>query len=285
MPCITNRCLNDPFHHLYHHYRLMHWESSLLIKECRSHGDTQILHQMLLSPGAFFPFPPPRPSQPRKPLSRLNLWELIKYEACRGLFDRAFSRCTTRRRHGSPLDSFTFPYLLKAHSDLPSHVLLASIHAVVSRQGFGSNVFVCNALVAMSGRCRIPSDARHLFEEMLDRGVDDVVSGNSLMASHPHDEELSPDEFSLVNVLAACGSLRACAQCKQVHGFAYRRGLFCDLFVSNTIIYMYAKCAMMKEPLAVFKLMEVKDVVSWKAMVTGFSLNGDFDRRSTVTWS
>ena len=308
------RCLNDPSHHLYYHYRLMPLESSLrtLLKECISLRHARILHQKLLSLGAFFPFPPPPlaaelvaayaagggAAEAQSAIENLSpastfCWNLlIKHEACRGLPDRAFSLCTAMRRHDSPLDGFTFPYLLKACSDLRSHVLGASIHAVVSRQGFGSNVFVCNALVAMYGRCSVPSDARRLFEEMLDRGVDDVVSWNSMVASHAQNGELSvaletfammcysssPDEISLVNVLPACASLQASAQGKQVHGFAYRRGLFCDLFVGNAIVDMYAKCGMMKESLAVFELMEVKDVVSWNAMVTGYSQNSDFGR-------
>lgn len=132
-----------------------------------------------------------------------------------------------------------------------------------------------------------------MFDEILQRGIGDVVSWNSIVAAYvqgdePHraldmfagmmasDHSLRPDAVSLVNVLPACASLGASLQGKKVHGFAIRHGLFLDLFVGNAVVDMYAKCGMMEEARKVFDRMECKDVVSWNAMVTGCAQSGNF---------
>lgn len=89
---------------------------------------------------------------------------------------------------------------------------------------------------------------------------------------------ISPDAVSLVNILPACGSLGAWLHGKQVHGFAIRSGFVGDVFVGNAVVDMYAKCGKMEEVDKVFEGMEFKDVVSWNAMVTGYSQIGRFER-------
>ena len=95
------------------------------------------------------------------------------------------------------------------------------------------------------------------------------------------DRGICLDAVSIVNILPACASVGALLQGKEVHEFAFRSGLvevLEDVFVGNAIVDMYAKCGMMDEANKVFDRMMVKDVVSWNAMVTGFSKNiGGFE--------
>ncbi|XP_078434695.1 tetratricopeptide repeat (TPR)-like superfamily protein [Wolffia australiana] len=280
-----------------------------LLRECRSLRLARAVHQRLLSGGGFYPAAPPRLAAAlavayaaagaaaearaavthHAPASTLAWNLLIKHEACHGGAARALSLCRLMRRRGAPFDGFTFPYLLKACAELRSFRLGAAAHAQVRRLGFSSNVFAGNALVAMYSRCGAFSDARQMFDEMRQREIDDVVSWNSMVACHAQNGEHAlaiqtfkemnchPDEVSLVNVLPACAALRAAASGRELHGCAFRRGLFADLFVGNAVVDMYAKCGRMKQARASFQLMEAKDVVSWNALVTGCSQNGDFD--------
>lgn len=190
-------------------------------------------------------------------------------------------------------DHYTFPFVLKACGELSSFRRGASLHALVCSGGFDSNVFVCNALVAMYGRCGTLDDARQVFDEMLESRVWDVISWNSVMAAYVQNGDAestiimfdrminefgsSPDAVGVVNALPACASMGAWMWGKQVHGFAVRSGLFEDVFVGNALVDMYAKCGMMDEADKVFECMNVKDVVSWNAMVTGYSQIGRFD--------
>lgn len=194
---------------------------------------------------------------------------------------------------GWSADHYTFPFVLKACGEIPSIHCGASIHALVYVNGFVSNVFVCNAVVAMYSRCGELDDARQMFDEMRERGVCDIVSWNSIVSAYGRNEKakeavnmfcrmtngcvIRPDVVSLVNVLPSCASLGAIFQGKEVHCFAVRSGLFEDMFVGNALVDLYAKCGMMEEAKKVFERMEIKDVISWNTMVTGYSQTGGFN--------
>ncbi|KAI5669307.1 hypothetical protein M9H77_19160 [Catharanthus roseus] len=192
-------------------------------------------------------------------------------------------------------DGYTYPYILKACGELPSFRHGACLHALALAEGLvHSNVFVCNALVAMYGRCGALFDARQMFEEMLQIGIYDVISWNSIMAAYVQNGEyrkamdlfklmaskadisLRADAVSLVNILPACASLNAGGRGREAHAYAVRRGLNEDMFVVNALVDMYAKCGLIDEAERIFRRMEVKDVVTWNAMVTGYSQIGRY---------
>ncbi|KMZ63609.1 Pentatricopeptide repeat-containing protein [Zostera marina] len=225
--------------------------------------------------------------------SSLFCWNvLISQNVRHGRLDDALLLCRRMRRFGTRPDHFTLPLVLKASGQLSSLRLGRSIHGVVCRDGFQSNVFVCNALIAMYDRCGSLQAAVYVFDEITSREIDDVVSWNSIVAAHVkagqnnlaletfremgHDMNRRPDVISLVNVLPACTSLGAVSKGKEIHGCALRIGLFSDVFVGNAIVDIYAKCGMMTDAVGVFNSMAVRDVVSWNAMVAGYSQNGNF---------
>jgi len=136
-----------------------------------------------------------------------------------------------------------------------------------------------------------------VFDEITRKGIDDVISWNSIVAAHVkgsnprtaldlfsemttivHEKATNErsDIISIVNILPACASLKALPQTKEIHVYAIRNGTFPDAFVCNALIDTYAKCGSMKDALKVFNAMEFKDVVSWNAMVTGYTQSGNF---------
>ncbi|XP_059643688.1 pentatricopeptide repeat-containing protein At5g16860 [Cornus florida] len=231
------------------------------------------------------------------PCSYTVFWwnTLIRRSVRLGFLNDVLHLYRRMQRLGWRPDGYTFPFVLKACGELPSFRRGSSVHAAVCVDGFESNAFVCNAVIAMYGRCGSLDDARQMFDELLQRGIDDVVSWNSIVAAYVQscdrrmalkmfngmtakgDNELRPDAVSLVNILPACASVGTWLQGKQVHGYAIRRGLVENLFVDNAIVDMYAKCGLMDVASKVFERMENKDVVSWNAMVTGYSQIGRCD--------
>ncbi|CAK9230585.1 unnamed protein product [Sphagnum troendelagicum] len=113
-------------------------------------------------------------------------------------------------------------------------------------------------------------------------------------------EGLSPDRYTFVPVLNACASLQALAEGRCIHkqiiqsGFEsdlfvgnslidmyakcasmedtwriIQRGLEFDVFVSNSLVDMYAKCGSMEDAWRVFNKMPLHDVVTWNALIFG----------------
>lgn len=220
---------------------------------------------------------------------------LIRRSVRLGFLDDALGFYCQMQRLGWLPDHYTFPFVLKACGEIPSFQRGASVHAIVCANGFESNVFICNSIMAMYGRCGALDDARQVFDEVLERKIEDIVSWNSILAAYVQGGEsrtalriacrmanhysfkLRPDAITLVNILPACASAFAPQHGKQVHGFSVRSGLVDDVFVGNALVDMYAKCTKMNEANKVFEQMKEKDVVSWNAMVTGYSQIGSFD--------
>ncbi|PKA66715.1 Pentatricopeptide repeat-containing protein [Apostasia shenzhenica] len=292
-----------------------------LLEECRSPSSIRRLHQQILAQGLL--------SSPSSSSSSLGVAIVSAYLSCNaqeeaasvlellspspvqfwnltirqnirdGHHDGAFNLCFRMRRAGARPDHYTFPFVLKACGELGSYRYGTRVHALASASGFDSNVFVCNALIAMYSRCSALDDAHQVFDEITSWGIDDVISWNSIVAAHAkcgsprHALELfagmetaiserdnrprRSDVISLVNVLPACAALRALPQAREIHGYAMRNHLFSDVFISNAAIDVYSKCGKMEDALKVFRRMKNKDVVSWNAMVTGYSQNGEFD--------
>lgn len=300
-----------------------------LLKECNSIACAKFFHQQILVQGldhrvadligAYMACDAHTPAmallEHLEPRPLFVFWwnEFIRHAVPSGLLNEVIGLFRRMQRLGWRPDEYTFPFVLKACGELSSIRLGASVHAAVWRNGFEENVFVCNAVVTMYGRCGALDEACKMFEEVLERGIVDVVSWNSIVAAYSQNgdsenalrmfgrmtKNLStrPNAFSLVNVISACGSSLTWG--KQVHGFAVRSGLYEDVFVGNAIVDMYAKCEMMDKAKKVFEQMKVKDVVSWNAMVTGYSRVGEFEdaiclfekmraekiKLNVVTWS
>ncbi|XP_031481816.1 pentatricopeptide repeat-containing protein At5g16860 isoform X1 [Nymphaea colorata] len=232
-----------------------------------------------------------------QPLSVFWWNTTIKEHVKHGLFADAVSLYKRMLKVGVKPDNFTFPFVLKACGELSALDDGKEIHRYISTDGFVANVFVYNALISMYARCGCIKNAHDIFNAM-PADQRDVVSWNSIVAAYvqggnpetglqmfsrmqEYDEarlikkRLIPDRISLVNVLPACASLRYALGGKQIHGYAIRKGLSCDLFVNNAIIDMYCKCSLMLQAVKVFNRMATRDVVSWNAMVTGYSQSGD----------
>lgn len=79
----------------------------------------------------------------------------------------------------SPLDSFTFTFLLNTCAALGSAVPGAQLHSLSMKSGFESHVYVQTALVYMYGSCGQLVNAHRVFDEMPERNS---VSWNVLIS-------------------------------------------------------------------------------------------------------
>lgn len=145
-------------------------------------------------------------------------------------------------------------------------------------------VFLSTKLVFAYGKCGSVLDARNVFDEMSERNVftwngmiggclgngeafeaiglfwDMVVSGVWL------------DGSSFTLVFKACGEVGDWGFGVQVHGLAVKMGFVSNVYVSNSLIGMYAKCGDSDSAKILFREMSGRgDVVSWNSIISACS--------------
>ncbi|KAF6133970.1 hypothetical protein GIB67_040734 [Kingdonia uniflora] len=183
-------------------------------------------------------------------------------------------------------NQFTFPSVLKACSEVLARGFGIQVHGCIVRSGFACNVFVDSALVDMYAKCGDFYNAKKVFHSMEEL---DVVSWTSLITGYAHygshEEALvlycdmrvygfNPDQFIIACVFSACAELTVLGFGQQVQGYFVRSGLKSSLSVNNSLVTLYAKCGCLEDASQVFDLMEVRDVVSWTALIVGHAQNG-----------
>ncbi|KAG0469774.1 hypothetical protein HPP92_016474 [Vanilla planifolia] len=85
---------------------------------------------------------------------------------------------------------------------------------------------------------------------------------------------LSPDDFTLAGILAACSELFCIQYGAQIHGHLIRTKLELETGVVNAIISMYAKCGCINYANHVFNLMPKRNLVSWNTIIVALGHHG-----------
>ncbi|GAB4834883.1 hypothetical protein Ancab_033150 [Ancistrocladus abbreviatus] len=158
------------------------------------------------------------------------------------------------------------------------------LHGLALKSKFHLNVCVANAILDMYGKCGSITEACCLFDEMLRR---DAVSWNAIITAHEQngntEETLSlyvlmlcsgtePDEFTYGSVLKASASHQSSNCGMVIHGRAFKSGMGFQSFVGSALVDMYCKCGMVDKAIRLHERMEEPNLVSWNAIISGYSL-------------
>lgn len=163
------------------------------------------------------------------------------------------------------------------------------VHGVVEKLGFGLDLVLNNDLIDMYAKCRRTDLACAVFDQMPERNV---VSWTALMCGYlQHGDAktslslfskmglsaVKPNEFTLSTNLKASGILGIAKNGMQIHGVCAKSGFESIPVVGNSIIDMYSKCDRISEAARMFMVMPLKNLVSWNAMIAGYTLkrNGE----------
>ncbi|KAK4338648.1 hypothetical protein RND71_043135 [Anisodus tanguticus] len=164
------------------------------------------------------------------------------------------------------------------------HLEGMQLHGVACKTPFLSNICVANAIMDMYGKCEAPSEALRLFDEM---EIRDAVSWNAIIAAHEqngHEDEtlvlffrmlksrMEPDEFTYGSVLKACASRQDLNIGMVIHNRIIKSGMGLECFIGSAVIDMYCKCEKVEEAEKLHERMEGQTIVSWNAIISGFSL-------------
>lgn len=198
------------------------------------------------------------------------------------LFSRMFSA-------GVKPSEYTIVGVLNACSDICYIEEGKQLHSFLLKLGFERHLFATTALVDMYAKAGCLADARKGFDCLQERDVALWTSLISGYAQNSDNEEalilycgmktegIIPNELTMASVLKACSSLATFELGKQVHGHTIKHGFGLEVPIGSALSTMYSKCGSLEEGNLVFRRTPNKDVVSWNAMISGFSHNGQGD--------
>ncbi|KAJ0113354.1 hypothetical protein Patl1_00765 [Pistacia atlantica] len=212
-----------------------------------------------------------------------------------GQFSKAIEFYYLMLREGVVPDNFTYPLVLKACSglnDLEQGKLKLlkqgkEMHNYILKQVFESDVVVGSALIDMYANCGATREAKHVFEVMLDSGINiwnSMIVGYSLNGDldsafeifrRMWDSKIRPNYITLMSILPMCTKVGSVRLGKEIHGYATRSGLgFTVVSVQNSTIDMYCKCGHLELGLKVFNKMREKNIVTYNTIISAYGIHG-----------
>ncbi|KAI3820940.1 hypothetical protein L1987_08494 [Smallanthus sonchifolius] len=185
-------------------------------------------------------------------------------------------------------DHVTILNVLKVCSHRSLLPKVKELHGYSIRHGIESDQFVANAFIAAYAKCECGSTlslAENVFNMMKDMTLSSwnalisgsAQNGNSLKAIDLFLKMTSlgfkPDWYSIGSLLLACVELKLLQYGKETHGYVIRNGLETDLHIGNSLLSFYIQCEKPLSAKIMFDGLENKNLVSWNAMITGYSQN------------
>ncbi|XP_051131245.1 pentatricopeptide repeat-containing protein At4g39530-like isoform X2 [Andrographis paniculata] len=164
-----------------------------------------------------------------------------------------------------------------------------TIHAQIILSGFESNVFLNNILITVYAKgIGTFQTAAHLFDKMTERSL---ISWSSMILVYNQNgynaEALklfrefrrsssdNPNEFVFATVVQSCTELRSTINGRYIHGCVIKAGYNQNPHVGTSLIDFYAKTSDLDAAKFVFDDLGKKTVVTWTAIIMGFSINGE----------
>ncbi|KAM0942604.1 putative tetratricopeptide-like helical domain superfamily, DYW domain-containing protein [Dioscorea sansibarensis] len=183
-------------------------------------------------------------------------------------------------------DEFTYGSVLKACASLESLDFGIKVHDKIIKCGLGFDSFVGSTLVDMYCKCGAMEEAMKLHNRMEMQTMiswNAITSGFSLQNQSEEAQKffskmlnlgLKPDNFTYATILDACANLVTIELGRQIHVQIIKDELQSDVFISSSLVDMYAKCGNMQDSRLMFEKMAVRDHVSWNALICGYSQHG-----------
>lgn len=215
---------------------------------------------------------------------------LLSSYSQRRSFEEAFGFFREMVAGGRRPNEFTLSCLVGACADAGDLLRGKVVHGCSTRLGHSVDPFTANALVDMYAKLGDLVSAEAAFREI---PCPDTVSWNSLMAGlvlHScYSRALDlfgemkssgaavPNVFTLSSALTASAGAERLELGKQIHGSLVKLGFESDFFVGVGLIDMYAKCDRVQSARAFFDSMSEQDLISWNAMISGYSHAGDHE--------
>lgn len=200
---------------------------------------------------------------------------------------KAIKMYNNMRTYGINGNNLTLLFVIKACGRVSDVLQGKKVHVHVLKLGFGSNLYVSNALIHMYGTCREMGVAHKVFDEMSER---DLVSWNSLICGYSlcnkyrevlgvfdamQVAKVRADAVTMVKVIMACSVMQEWSVADNMVDYLLKNCVEIDVYLGNTLIDMYGKRGLIIPAQGVFDRMNEKNSVSWNALMVGYAKTGD----------
>ncbi|KAK9921789.1 hypothetical protein M0R45_030285 [Rubus argutus] len=211
---------------------------------------------------------------------------MISAYSKRGYASQATNLFLQMLRSGTKPNQFTFATVLTSCTGSWGFDLGRKIHCLIIKTRFESHIFVGSSLLDMYSKAGRMLEARRVFDGLPER---DVVSCTAIISGYAqlgHDEEalelfrqlqregMTSNYVTYASVLTALSGLAALDLGRQVHNHVLRRELTSYVVLQNSLIDMYSKCGNLSYSRRIFDSMPKRTVISWNAMLVGYSKHG-----------
>lgn len=149
------------------------------------------------------------------------------------------------------------------------------------------DVILSNAMVSAFVNSGRVDEAKVLFDRMEKRNT---ASWNAILAGYANkglkneslnhflgmlESDIECDVLTMVTIVNLCSSLPAPEHGEQLHSLIIKKGFAnCSVVLDTALVDMYSKCGEIKKARTVFNNMNEKNIVSWNAMISGYSKHG-----------
>ncbi|KAJ3679589.1 hypothetical protein LUZ60_017600 [Juncus effusus] len=182
-------------------------------------------------------------------------------------------------------NSYTFVCLLKRCGEQYDFNLGMQLHACVIK-GDWINLFIDSVLVYFYAQCGDLLCACKVFDRM---SVRDVIAWTTIITAHVQhgqgkeafrrlscmqNDGFAPNEFTTSSVLKACTDEKLLRYGVQLHGIIAKGLCRDDVYVSTSLLAMYARCGQITNARLVFDQMPKRNSITWTSMIFGYAQHG-----------
>ncbi|TKY71524.1 Pentatricopeptide repeat-containing protein mitochondrial [Spatholobus suberectus] len=214
----------------------------------------------------------------------------IKTLLSKGLYHQTLQLFTKLHLSGHCSISFVLPSVIKACSSAQCHAFGTQLHCLALKTGSHSEAVVSNSIITMYAKFSDVESARQMFDTMPHR---DPITWNSMINGYLQNGCLAealealkdvyllglvPKPELLASVVSICGRKMSSRMGRQIHALlVVDERIGQSVFLSTALVDFYFRCDDSLMALRVFDGMQVKNEVSWTAMISGCIANQDYD--------
>ncbi|PIA39830.1 hypothetical protein AQUCO_02600354v1 [Aquilegia coerulea] len=202
-------------------------------------------------------------------------------------FEEALELFSRMSNFGFKPNNYTFASTLKACTGLFALNLGKSIHCCALKNRCQSDSYVGGALLDFYTKCGdvdaalivfkgMPQKDMILWSFMIARYAQSGCSNEAVkLFTQMRQAFVTPNQFTYASVLQACATMEGIELGEQIHCQVLKVGLDADVFVTNALMDVYAKCERMDDSKKLFIESPNINDVTWNTMIVGYVQLGD----------